>query len=343
MTKEIINEAIKKCFETCGKIDFDYLKFLLYGDDLTYAKELNYSSKKHSEDWKEVKRIGGYSIDNIDHISTFYNIKNNFPGIKHVRSFELAEDALIDDNFIILRDQYNVITFYTTKNYNEELISYLVKVDSCSVRYFNGKRFNWMEIKPVFYNDIKDNYNDDLPVKEIEDFIKGKESGLCLFHGCPGSGKTYFIRSLITSNKDCVVCSAQNFESLIALEIEELKDSVLIIEDCETLIKDRNNNIFSSGISDLLNISDGLMGDALNVKVVCTFNTDLRNIDKALLRKGRTKIKYEFKPLTEDKAKMLRDKLNKHNGTSTLLCDILNEDSCGVNDTQVKQVNKIGF
>lgn len=342
MSKETINDAIKKCFEVCGRLDFDYLRFLLYGNNLIYfGNGLNRSLVKR--DNSEENKCGiGYCIKNISNFQTYQNICKNFPSIEIIASSSSDSIALIHDNFFILKNSFDNKHFYITENYNDELVPYLVKVDFSTINYFDGQRFSRRNIKPVFYEDIKDNYNDDLPVKEIKDFIKDEGSGLCLFYGCPGTGKTYFIRSLISDGtKQCVVCSAQNFESLMA-KVEELENSILIVEDCEMLIKDRNSNVFSTGISDLLNVSDGLMGDELNIKIICTFNSDLRNIDKALLRKGRTKIKYEFKPLTEDKAEALRTKLNKHNGKSTLLCDIFNENSCGVSDNQVKH-NKIGF
>ncbi len=55
----------------------------------------------------------------------------------------------------------------------------------------------------------------------------------------------------------------------------------------------------------LLNLTDGLLGETLGIQVIATFNTDLQNIDKALLRKGRLTALYEFKPLSIEKSKML--------------------------------------
>ena len=124
--------------------------------------------------------------------------------------------------------------------------------------------------------------------------------------------------------------------------LSKLKDSVLIIEDCEALIKDRDTSQFSQNISDLLQITDGLIGDGLNIKIICTFNTNVTNIDKALLRKGRIKLRYEFKELTEDKAKALYAKLNiPYNPKERVLCDIFNQEPTGA-ETTVKR-NKIGF
>jgi ATP-dependent 26S proteasome regulatory subunit len=88
-------------------------------------------------------------------------------------------------------------------------------------------------------------------------------------------------------------------------------------------------------------LSDGLLSDCLNIQIIATFNTDLLNIDEALLRKGRLIAKYEFKELTNDRKKNLSKKLNiafdKNNQT---LAEIYNSSTPDV--TNSKPV-KIGF
>ena len=158
--------------------------------------------------------------------------------------------------------------------------------------------------------------------------------------------KTSYIRSLIykLKNLNFVFIDINDFYKLCDNKqyLGKLKDSVLIIEDCESLIKDRDTSQFSQNISDLLQITDGLIGDGLNIKIICTFNTNVTNIDKALLRKGRIKLRYEFKELTEDKAKALYAKLNiPYNPKERVLCDIFNQEPTGAEIT-VKR-NKIGF
>jgi hypothetical protein len=66
----------------------------------------------------------------------------------------------------------------------------------------------------------------------------------------------------------------------------EYPNSVLIIEDAEAVIEERHGNT-NGTVANLLNISDGLLSDCLNIQLLCSFNTNLSNIDKALLRKGR--------------------------------------------------------
>jgi ATP-dependent 26S proteasome regulatory subunit len=80
-----------------------------------------------------------------------------------------------------------------------------------------------------------------------------------------------------------------------------------VIEDAENIIMDRKTT-GNSSVSNLLNLSDGLLADCMNVQVVCTFNSDLSQVDSALMRKGRLIAKYEFGKLSVSKAQSLSGK-----------------------------------
>jgi len=120
------------------------------------------------------------------------------------------------------------------------------------------------------------------------------------------------IRHLISNvNKHFILINNRLIESLsdpcfIDFMID-CKDCILILEDCEQAIVDRSVSAFGNSISNLLNMSDGLMSDIMNLKFICTFNTNISNIDDALLRKGRCKVKYEFKELSADKVAILNE------------------------------------
>jgi hypothetical protein len=85
-------------------------------------------------------------------------------------------------------------------------------------------------------------------------------------------------------------------------------NSIFVIEDAENIVVDRESEGYSP-VSALLNISDGLLSDCLNIQIICSFNTDISKVDSALLRKGRLIAKYEFKELEVPKAQQLSDKL----------------------------------
>ncbi len=161
-----------------------------------------------------------------------------------------------------------------------------------------------------------DNYNDDF--LEIHETIYARlsrknDKGLVVLHGKPGTGKTSYIRYLIASVKKNVIFLPPNMASvitnpeLISILVDQ-PNSILVIEDAENIVIDREQN-GNSPVSALLNISDGLLADSLNVQIICSFNTDISKIDPALMRKGRLIAKYEFKDLEVDKAQKLSKKL----------------------------------
>jgi ATP-dependent 26S proteasome regulatory subunit len=94
-------------------------------------------------------------------------------------------------------------------------------------------------------------------------------------------------------------------------------------------------------VSTILQLTDGLFSDFLNIKIICTFNTNIDHIDKALLRKGRMIAKYNFMPLSAEKASALANKLGHDHVTGSLtLADIFGLDKRGF-DTRAKKT--IGF
>lgn len=198
--------------------------------------------------------------------------------------------------------------------------------------------------------DISENYNDDfLPIYEdTVAFLKNRSSGLILYHGKVGAGKTNLIRHLITTiPKEYVIVPTSIALKLgdpdLAGFILEHQNAVFILEDCEQLLEDRSQNVFNGSINTILNMSDGLLGDIYNIKFICTFNADISSIDPALLRKGRCAAKYEFKELCKEKVAALNDKY--HLGHTEIkpmtLAEVYNAETKDY--TKIAKQKKIGF
>jgi len=172
-----------------------------------------------------------------------------------------------------------------------------------------------MEIKKTRL-DLDMYYEDDF--KEVDKIIQARltkkdDKGIVLLHGLPGTGKTTYLRYLIGKLKKKVLfLSPAVAGNVMNPEFMDLlidnPNCILIIEDAEHIIMDRKISGGSS-VSNLLNISDGLLADFLNVQLICTFNNSLTLVDNALMRKGRLIAKYEFGKLSTEKSQRLSDHL----------------------------------
>jgi len=195
------------------------------------------------------------------------------------------------------------------------------------------------------------NYN--LGFKKISNKIVKKLNekdgkGIILLHGKPGTGKTTYIRNLTNLINKEVIFLPNNMVDMLATPefvpfMMKHPNSVLIIEDAEKVVKSRNGGSNETAVSNLLNLSDGILGDCLKTQIVATFNTDRQLIDKALLRKGRLIVEYKFDDLCVDKSNKLLKSLNIDHITSKPmpLSDIYNyEDNLGVGENKK---TKIGF
>lgn len=177
---------------------------------------------------------------------------------------------------------------------------------------------NYYSLKQSHINhtDIKidHHYNDDfMPIAQnIETFLTSdNSSGLVILHGKQGTGKTSYIRYLLNQGKKKMLYMSGDLveklsdPSFISF-IRRQNDSIFIVEDCEELLATRNgSNRMNSGLINILNISDGLLSDELCIKFICTFNAPLKDIDEALLRKGRLVARYEFSDLAVEKVNKL--------------------------------------
>lgn len=200
----------------------------------------------------------------------------------------------------------------------------------------DGPQLSLMQHNIDFPNiDIDKIYNDDFKTENqlIIDSLNNNKKGIILLHGEPGCGKTSYIRHItsIINNRKIIffppnMSNEISSPSFINLLIEN-KNSILIIEDAENVIKSRKQNS-SQAISNLLNVSDGLLSDILNITIIATFNCNLTDIDEALTRKGRMICRYEFKKLNKAKAQKLSDSLgfNRDITDDMTLANIYNQD-----------------
>jgi|TARA_R110000796_G_scaffold22195_2_gene64565 hypothetical protein len=164
---------------------------------------------------------------------------------------------------------------------------------------------------------IEENYNDDfveVDKKIVKHLSTKNKKGLILLHGEPGTGKTTYIKNLADKIEKQIIFVPPMMTSAIADPgfipfLMKHPDSILIIEDAETAITDRNVSGNSNSVSNILNLTDGILGECLKIQIVATFNTERTKIDSALLRKGRLVTDYKFENLSTKKSNKLLKKI----------------------------------
>lgn len=307
----------------------------VFSDRVGYINELNlfvahFNRVPHLVIEKKVdakKACTWFETEYASAIWQRYNLKRPFEGSNQVALFHAF--FLLQDDLLVFFDINRSTVRFLFHQTNEAFVDAL----SAKIRSFRKRKTSQTPYIDLLVNtphgicskplaltrpklNIEDNYNDDF--KAVHEVIlkrlqKKNDKGLVLLHGKPGTGKTSYIRHLIGRLSKNVIFLPPNLASaitnpeLISVLVDN-PNSVLVIEDAENIIMDRERD-GNSPVSALLNISDGLLSDCLNIQIICSFNTDVSKIDQALMRKGRLIAKYEFKELETLKAQALSNKL----------------------------------
>jgi hypothetical protein len=220
------------------------------------------------------------------------------------------------------------------------------KLKDCDFYYSDIKK---KHSKRPFYNLIRQTQNG-WAIKEIigkkdmdfpinlhygEDFVQfheklkyslvNKDTGLVLFRGPSGTGKTHYIKHLATDMKDThmfLILKPNMFAALSDPTFQEFlmetndyhsEKLVLVIEDAESLLVARDG-IRTIDLSVLLNFTDGIDSEICPMQIICTFNTDISKIDSALTREGRLIADKYFGLLSmEESNKLLEHLVEKNN------------------------------
>lgn len=312
-----VKPLISSIYETgCGVVEYkdffntqDVINFLLKKGEIVESVETkNYLKKKNSND-DDSNNVGVNDIDK--HYLFFY--KDNFIRV------DISDDVSLNSK---VKEKCNLIFYFPISKPCAEgdFLKFIINSNAPSVYILNQEYGDYVFSK--FTVSLPSNIDLDLNYgkgfsntsQKIIESINNNHSGLYMFHGPPGTGKSTYIKYLSTVlEKDIIFFPTSLVGTLTDPNIINLlirkQNCVLVLEDAEKAIVKRENTQDASLVSSLLNMTDGILGDVLKLNIIVTYNCQRTEIDEALLRRGRLKAEHSFKRLTKAQAKHLVDTL----------------------------------
>lgn len=239
----------------------------------------------------------------------------------NIKLEEDGSEKIIPDNktFSIMMAAPSIVQKFPIEDFKD----FIIKDAKGKVHIFIKNQYNEYDFEPIKLEtntDMNLELNYGAKFKEIHDTITQrlteKPSGLYMFHGLPGTGKTTYIKYLAGKIERDFIYIPTNMLEYFTSDPNSLSvllkkpNSVLVLEDAEKAILKREDGGSSSSVSSLLNLSDGIMSDIMKTAIILTYNCSKQDIDEALRRKGRLQVDYEFGLLPKDDAIALAKSLN---------------------------------
>lgn len=300
----------------------------IFPDSKIIFKSSNYSIKyKKLISRREVWYINnGYMLDlNIDKASMFFTDPKFDIGLDDDIEISDINTLITPANGSKYRndDIFNKIVKIMEDSYIDEMDEKasigMVAIDDAGlyVRRFNLDNKINLKHMDLHYGDGFKKFDEKLISR-----LKKDKKGLILLHGDPGTGKTYYIRHLLKkinrTEKEILyfppsmvgTITDPGFVNFINNWVSSNeRDCIILIEDADSLLESRENDIGNNGITNLLNLTDGILNDIFGIQIIATFNTHINKLDKALLRTERLIARKEFIPLDKERALLLSNKI----------------------------------
>lgn len=167
----------------------------------------------------------------------------------------------------------------------------------------------------VPWTDVRPNYPGALAttLDELCGLTGPPEGGrLALFHGPPGTGKTRFLQTLASEwspwcdmhyvmDPDMMFQDALYLNSFLS-QVSSSRWSLLVLEDGDEFIDVGAKGKIGQGLSRLLNMADGFIGQATKTMVLISTNVEHDSFHPAAIRDGRCFAKLEFPAFPIDEA-----------------------------------------
>jgi Domain of unknown function (DUF5925)/ATPase family associated with various cellular activities (AAA) len=185
-----------------------------------------------------------------------------------------------------------------------------------------GARRSARSIEVASWESIRRNYTAGAAgeLDELMAVTSAKLTGrLLLLYGPPGTGKTSVIRAITHEWRDwCATDYVLDPEQLLrdagyltsvlldSVDEEETDTSqawrLLVLEDCDEVIRSEAKAGAGQALSRLLNVTDGLLGQGRNTLICITTNEDLSRFHPAVVRPGRCLKQVQIGPLDRHEA-----------------------------------------
>ena len=293
------------------------------------ARWSEWSEEQFSNDlFVQGSASSGFIIEEETDNYISYNVNNNTTTIRCFGDADFAEETLA-----VIEEAFDVVTSH---------IEWIYSNDGNSVNVPLNR--------------------DRLPVAEMYPFLKGESlesyyerymassANILLLIGPPGTGKTTFIRGLLshTNSSAMVTYDASILEKdyLFARFIED-DCAVMVLEDSDAFLKSRSDG--NTMMHRFLNVGDGLVTTKGKKLVFSTNLPSIRDIDSALVRPGRCFDVLAFDTLKIEEAQSLADKLNvklpvRPRGQETnnySIAEVFNEQT--ITTKNASSARKVGF
>jgi hypothetical protein len=179
-----------------------------------------------------------------------------------------------------------------------------------------GPRQRGRDLAVPAWEDIARNYatRSRTALTELADATEPGAGRLLIWHGPPGTGKTTALRALAGAWRDwCRVHYVVDPEEFFGRGAAYLTDVLLdrdahpaggpgptrlvVLEDAGELIAADARRDTGQGLSRLLGVTDGMLGQALDTVIIITTNEPIASLHPAATRAGRCWAEVAFEPL----------------------------------------------